>query len=142
MSVYPCKKDEVEKCLLDFNGSKPDGMVFDTIHTMMQSYEHYRASMDRDVLEDFPANEMYQQVTYSQEPDWASIWNAARDKLGSRTSASLAASSSGPFVARKKDPIWRSISRFNRPYPPFEFGSSMWLRDADDDLARSLGVIN
>jgi len=141
MPVYPCNKAEVEKHLLDFTGSKPEGIVYDTIHMMMQTHERYLGSMDREILEDFPANEMYLQSDHTVEPDWQSIWNAARKKLGSASTASLATSKDGPYIARKKDRIWQAISRFKRPYPPFEFGSSMWLRDADDTLAKSLGVI-
>lgn len=38
-------------------------------------------------------------------------------------------------------PVWTAISRFGRPYPPFDFGSGMGTRDVERDEAERLGVI-
>lgn len=141
MPVYPCNKAEVEKHLLKFNGIKPEGIVYDTIHMMVENFEHYRYSIRSEMLALYPASEMYIQKGFTVEPDWMNIWNTARAKLLSKTTACLATTQNGPFVALKKDPIWRTLSRFKRPYPPFEFGSGVRVISADNTLAKSLGVL-
>ena len=45
------------------------------------------------------------------------------------------------MIARKNAPIWVRISAFALPYPPFDFGSGMGVRDVDYDTALQLGAI-
>ena len=47
----------------------------------------------------------------------------------------------GRMIARKDDPVWTSLSRFGNPWPPFDFGSGMGLRNIRRDEALRLGVI-
>lgn len=130
-----------EGSLTDLSSDKRVDLIIDTQTKMAQGYARHEAAQDPDVLEDFPADEMYRQRESMKKRDWDIIWNAARRDLGESTSASLATGKDGPFVALKNDPIWTAISRFGNPYPPFDFGSGMWVRDADDALAERLGVL-
>lgn len=127
--------------LTDLSSDKRVDLIIDTQTKMAQGYARHEAAQDPDVLEDFPADELYRQRESKQRRDWDVIWNTQRAALGADTSASLATSKDGPFVALKNDPIWTAISRFGNPYPPFDFGSGMWVRDADDALAERLGVL-
>lgn len=45
------------------------------------------------------------------------------------------------MVALKNSPVWMAISRFGRPYPPFDFGSGMGLIDIERDEAEALGLL-
>ena len=45
------------------------------------------------------------------------------------------------MIATKDDPIWTRLSRFNRPYPPFDFEDDMTVDDVSRREAESLGVI-
>lgn len=46
----------------------------------------------------------------------------------------------GRMIALKTDPIWIKISRFDRPYPPFDFGSGMGLRNITREESDALGL--
>lgn len=127
--------------LQDLSSDKRVDLVIDTQTKMAQGYARHQAAMDPEILEDFPADELYRQRRSAVERDWDVIWNTARANLGEATTASLATSKSGPFVALKGDPVWTAISRFGNPYPPFDYNSGMWVRDADDALAERLGVL-
>lgn len=127
--------------LTDLSSDKRVDLIIDTQTKMAQGYARNEAAQDPDVLVDFPADEMYRQRPSKVPRDWDILWNTKRQELGDATSASLATGKDGPFVALKNDPIWTAISRFGNPYPPFDYGSGMWVRDADDALAERLGVL-
>ncbi len=127
--------------LTDLSSDKRVDLIIDTQTKMAQGYARHEAAQDPDVLDDFPADEMYRQRDSKVKRDWDVIWNTKRSELGDSTSASLATGKDGPFVALKNDPIWTAISRFGNPYPPFDYSSGMWVRDADDALAERLGVL-
>jgi len=110
---------------------------------MLESgHKHWLSSQKQDALECFPADELYSQTNRLESTSWMLRWNNARAQLGKKTSATLARSETGPFVALKNDPIWCAISRWNLPFPPFEENSEMWVRDASDADAERLGFFN
>jgi hypothetical protein len=45
------------------------------------------------------------------------------------------------MVALKTDPVWVALSRFGVPWPPFDFGSGMILRNVARAEALSLGLL-
>lgn len=47
----------------------------------------------------------------------------------------------GRMVAIKDDPIWIKISAFGNPFPPFDFGSGMGVRNISRKEALELGVL-
>jgi hypothetical protein len=47
----------------------------------------------------------------------------------------------GRFVALKTDPVWKKLSRFGTPWPPFDYGSGMGLRDLSRRDAVALGLL-
>lgn len=46
----------------------------------------------------------------------------------------------GRMIALRNDPIWRGISRFGSPVPPFDFNSGMGLEEVNRFEAEALGV--
>jgi len=62
--------------------------------------------------------------------DWPMRWEAAGGQF-----------TNGRMAALKTDPIWAAISRFGDPFPPFDYGSGMGLRDIDREEAEALGLI-
>jgi hypothetical protein len=46
------------------------------------------------------------------------------------------------MIALKNDPIWKAISRFGRPYPPFDFNSGMWIKPVNRATAIKAGLID
>lgn len=126
--------------LQDLSSDRRVDLILSTQAEMSAGYARQQAAQDPDILNLFPADELYRQKQGKTQRDWMGRWNAARAALGAATTATEARSQSGPFVALKNDPIWTGISRFGNPFPPFDYGSGMWVRDADPDVAERLGV--
>lgn len=47
----------------------------------------------------------------------------------------------GRMIALKDDPVWAELSVFGQPWPPFDYGSGMGLRDISRREALRLGVL-
>lgn len=60
---------------------------------------------------------------------WRERWKEAGGKLYD-----------GRMIALRNDPIWRKISRFGSPVPPFDFNSGMGLEEVNRFEAEALGV--
>ena len=79
----------------------------------------------------FPAQELVRIEDRHDKRDWRARWKAQGGKFyGDYRMAAL-----------KTDPIWAAISRFGQPWPPFDFGSGMGLRDIGYEEAVALGII-
>ena len=65
-----------------------------------------------------PAQELYRAQDRKQKRAWDKRWEAA----GGKTYG-------GRMIALKDDPIWVKISRFGNPFPPFDWGSGMSVRN-------------
>ena len=63
--------------------------------------------------------------------DWKTRWHASGGKLYN-----------GRMIAEINSPIWKNISRFDLPYPPFDFNSGMGVMPVRRDEAIKLGVIS
>jgi hypothetical protein len=89
-----------------------------------------RREADMEILDDWPAQELVRLFQRKAARDWGQRWTAAGGRLYG-----------GRMIAIKTDPIWAAISRFSEPYPPFDYGSGMGLRDIDRGEAEKLGLI-
>ena len=127
--------------LKDLSSDRRIDLIIDTQTKMSAGYGKWRADQDPDVLELFPADEMYRQVNTGTHREWAERWNEARAAVGDTSACEADDDETGPFIALKNDPIWAELSRWGDPFPPFDFNSGMWVRDADPDEAESLGVL-
>lgn len=63
-------------------------------------------------------------------PDWPERWAKAGGKFYG-----------GRMIALKDDPVWTNLSIFGTPYPPFDWGSGMGVRDIDRKTAIELKLI-
>lgn len=64
-------------------------------------------------------------------PDWPERWAKAGGKFYG-----------GRMIALKDDPVWTNLSIFGTPYPPFDWGSGMGVRDIDRKTAIELKLID
>src|SRR5690606_34598790 len=100
---------------------------------MEDAYERARweSTQDADLLDAFPAQELVRVESRRNTRDWQGRWQAEGGTLyeGSR------------MIATKNDPIWVAISRFGKPWPPFDFGSGMGVADVSREEAEALGVL-
>lgn len=127
--------------LKDLSSDMRVNLIIDTQLKMSRGYGQWRAVQNETVLDLYPADELYRAMSRAAPRDWAARWNEARARLGAGSSATEARSAAGPFVALKNDPIWTAMSAFGNPYPPFDYGSGMRVRNVGRKRARELGVL-
>lgn len=70
-------------------------------------------------LDAAPAQELFRLEARKMQRDWPARWADAGGEFYD----------GGRMIARKDYPVWSDISAFDRPYPPFDYGSGMWIRD-------------
>ena len=129
-----------EGTLLDLASEQRINLVVETNVEMAQGYGQWKQSQDPDILDSFPALELYRLEDRQQPRDWRTRWMDAAKAVGD-WDAARAADHHGRMVARKDSEIWTQLSAFGQPYPPFDFNSGMWTEDVDRETAESLGVI-
>lgn len=118
-------------------------LIVRTNSEMAQGFGHWRADQDPARLDAFPAQELYRLEDRVNRRPWGQIWNNAISSLGDSTSAQPVAApmTDDGMFALKNDPIWTEISAFGIPYPPYDFGSGMWVRDVSYSDALDLGLV-
>lgn len=117
--------------LTDITSRRRLGLVYDMNVQEAREYARYVRGQDADALDMYPAQE-FLRVESRRVPrtDWPMRWRAAGGKIRG-----------GRMVALKSDPVWKNLSRFGRPYPPFDYGSGMGIEDIDRDEAVELGLL-
>lgn len=84
-----------------------------------------------------PAQRLVRTGHRKQERDWNARWRAAYDSLPPEQQARACADQP---VAMLDCAIWRALSRWGDPYPPFDYGSGMDVRPVRVEEARALGL--
>lgn len=120
-----------EGSLTDLSSDKRVNLVIEMNSGSAQGYGAWKQGQDPAILDQWPAQELYRAAPATQPRDWADRWEAAGGELYR-----------GRMIALKNAPIWSDISRFGTPYPPFDYGSHMDVRDVDRDTAIELGLID
>lgn len=83
------------------------------------------------VLLAFPAQEFIRTQSRDQpRGNWQERWQNAGGRFYG-----------GRMIAVKDDPVWTRLSIFGQPWPPFDYGSGMGVRDVSRREALRLGVI-
>ncbi|OAM89340.1 hypothetical protein OH491_13545 [Termitidicoccus mucosus] len=116
--------------LTDITSNRRLSLVYE--HNVADAREAaaWQTGQDPDLLDEYPAQELVRHEDREEPRDWASIWaNAGGSFYGGR------------MIALKSDAIWEKISRFGKPWPPFDFGSGMGVEDIGRDEAEALGLI-
>lgn len=98
---------------------------------MALGYGKFLQSQDPNALNAFPAQELFRAESRLHTRDWPAIWQDAGGEFYD----------GGRMIALKSDSIWIAISDFDLPYPPFKYGSGMWVRDISRSKAESFGLI-
>lgn len=113
-------------------------------HQMQRAsgYAKWRSDQDPAILDAFPGQELFRSGAPKIPRNWQMRWNDTIAALGPATSALPAPTLAGPFLALKNDPIWPAISRFGSPFPPFDFSSSMRIRNVGRRACRAAGLLD
>jgi hypothetical protein len=116
--------------LRDLSGEKRLRLFSETISALESNFKGWLAGMESDVLDEFPAQRLICTRTATYElVDWNQKWT----KCGGRFY-------DGKIVAPKWNPLWRKISAFGLPSPPFELGSGYEVEDVDREEGEALGL--
>lgn len=106
-------------------------LIADMRTQFAQGHAQHAQSNAPGAIDAFPCQELFRLIVPRGLPrDWPARWTAAGGQLYH-----------GRMVARKDDPIWTRISRFETPYPPFDYNSGMWTKPVSRRIAVALGVI-
>lgn len=112
-------------------------LIIETNVDLARGYGGYQQSQDVDVLDEFPAWELYRAEERKEPRDWPARWEEA----GGEFYPGSADYPEGRMIALKDDSIWEEISAFGLPWAPFDYNSGMDLQDVDRDEAEELGLI-
>ncbi|WP_417006553.1 hypothetical protein [Akkermansia sp.] len=83
----------------------------------------------------YPAQRLVR-IRYSRQPrDWDARWREAAAAVNYEGVAT-----DGSYIALLTSPIWRKLSRFDLPYPPFDFNSGMGVDPVDYEEAQRHGL--
>lgn len=116
-----------EGTIKDLSSDARLNVIVDTNTKLAAGYGRHKWQQAR--LKQWPAVEMYRAEQRKEPRDWPSRWRQAGARLVK-----------GRFVAAFDAPVWTKISRFEHPYPIFDFNSGMWTRMVHATEAKRLGV--
>jgi len=114
------------------------GLIYDMQTAQAAGYARWKLDNDRDALAILPAWRLGS--SSAKNPRAESEWLARWREAGAAVNWEGASQTS--MVALKTSPIWRRLSRFGTPWPPFDFGSTRELEDVWRDEAEQLGLIS
>lgn len=127
--------------LRDLKSSRRLALIWDMNIAQAQGYARWKADMTEEGLENEPCYELIRVMDRMEPRDWPAIWRQHGglfyDGEGSNDDYPAAP---GRMIAKKTDPIWRAISRFGVPWPPYDWGSGMGLRGVDRSEADAFGI--
>lgn len=112
------------------------GLIVDMAEKMTYGKARWESGNDPAVLDAFPAQELVRVEPRKEPRDWNARWQEAGDAIGWE-----GANATGRMVALKSSPIWVELSEFGLPYPPFDYGSGMGVRDVERGEAVALGLL-
>lgn len=116
--------------ITDFASDARINLILETNAEMATGYGQWSQGQNAAVLDEYPAQELIRIAPRKEPRDWPLRW---ADGGG--------AEFDGRMIAPKNAGVWTKISRFGNPYPPFDFGSGMGVRDVPRDEAVALGVV-
>lgn len=117
-----------EGTLQDMTSRGRLGLIFDINTQSAQEFARWKAG--HEALDAFPAQELYREEGRMVPRNWIARWRDAGGEFFG-----------GRMIALKTDDVWHKINRFGVPWPPFDFGSGMGVRDISREEARELGVL-
>jgi hypothetical protein len=131
----------------DLSSSERLNLILDTNVATAAGYGRDAQAQDPDILDAFPAQELYRAIEVKEPRDWPTRWRNAAQIAGD-PKAMTAFGKDGRMIARKDSPIWEALGNpanfddaLGNPYAPFAWNSGMRTRDIDRLEAQELGLI-
>lgn len=116
------------------HGTARQKMVLETNLDKAAARSWYEAVKNDPTL---PAQRLVRTGRRRHERDWNARWRAAYAALPPEQQARACATQP---VALLDCAIWRALSRWGDPYPPYDYGSGMDVEPVDADTAAALGL--
>lgn len=134
--------DDVKRgSLRDLKSTRRLGLIWDMNVAQAQGYARWKADMTEEGLDNEPCYELIRVMNRMETRKWPMIWAQAGGRFyDGQGSNDDYPDAPGRMIAKKTDPIWKMISRFNTPWPPYDWGSGMGLRGVDRDESDALGA--
>jgi hypothetical protein len=138
-----------EGTIKDLSSDKRIKLVIDTNVQLAQGAGSFvQQNSDEDVVDLYPALELYRLEEKDKPRDWEHRWMIAA-QVARDPRAAAALEFKGRMVALKSSGIWQALGdgaggyqdTLGNPYPPFAFNSGMWTEDVSRDDAVELGLI-
>jgi hypothetical protein len=126
--------------ITDLSSDQRLNLMVETQVDLNRGYGQWRQGQDEDILDVWPAQELYRAEPREEPRDWDQIWDEAASRVD--PAAHRVFKETNRKVALKDSPIWLTISDFGVPYPPFKFNSGMKVEDVERDAAISLGLMS
>lgn len=133
--IRPAADDAKRGTIQDIGSEARTALIYEMQTGSAYGYAQWQTGQDPDMLDAFPAQELVRVRQAKQPRDWDTRWAAAGQKVG------WVGAAKSPKVALKNSPIWVALSRFERAFPPFDFGSGMWVEDVEREQAVKLGLL-
>jgi hypothetical protein len=148
-----------EGTIKDLRSLRRQNLIIDTNLAIARGYGMVKQFNDPGHVRDFPAMELIRAESrifprgdpfYKEGTDgsisWEQRWLEAASAAGDEDAAQ-AFRSSGRMVALKSSEIWEQLGSLwddslGNPWPPFAWGSGMWVEEIDYDDAIALRLIN
>ena len=136
-----------EGTIKDLSSDRRIDLVVDTQTRLAQGRGMQLQGLDADVVEMWPAWELYRQEERKEKRDWLARFMAAGQQSG-RALGDGWTVQGGEMVALKGHPIWEALGSsalfddgLDVSYPPFAFSSGMWVREVDRKRCEELGIL-
>jgi hypothetical protein len=123
-------------------------LILRTQRETAQGYGQFIQGNDPDVVDAFPAQELYRLEDRKDPRNWEQRWRIAAQVAGD-VDAQRVLEQTGRMIARKDSGVWQALGdgaggykdTLGNPYPPFAFNSGMDIRDISRSVALELGLI-
>jgi hypothetical protein len=123
-------------------------LVLGTQLDMVRGQGQFIQSNDEDIMDDWPARELFRLEDRKEPRNWPLRWKQAGAESGDGIAVRVL-EESGRMVARKDSGIWQALGdgaggykdTLGQAWSPFAFNTGMWDRDVARKDALELGVI-
>lgn len=123
----------LEGTIKDLSTLRRQQLSLDTNVQLAQGWA-FRQECLGDVMH--PAWELFRAGAAMRPRDWPTRWREKAQQVHWEGVAR-----GGQMVALTTSPIWVALSAFDRPYPPFDYGSHMRTRLVDLDTCLRIGLV-
>ena len=141
-------KPEDEGTLKDLSSDTRINLVIETNVEMAQGQGMWISNQRQALLDQFPAWQLFRAEARVNVRDWLNRWRLAGGQTGDPMGTGWTITADGRMIALKNHPIWSFIGSsalfkdaLDTPWPPFAFGSGMWVRDIGRKAAEQIGLI-